>query len=266
MRFNPSIGCLLIGWGIFLLSPKETHGQVIGANFTGVNSSGGNTAYSMNPSDSPGVVYGTNYTNLNSGSGSAFITDSTGVYGFTLTWRSTDQYSPQNYPNTPNAATNTMYTGSLYGDPTKNGEPSITLANVPFSTYAVYVYASADGSNSGNAPTNPPSITDGTTTYYYRGLDNTVISGNEEVNATSLTLTTSTNPSAPTLGDAQYQVFYETNSAPVTISEAGSVNDAFSNNLFGLEVVNTSSAPEPASIALMTLGASGLLFRRRRAL
>jgi hypothetical protein len=77
--------------------------------------------------------------------------------------------------------------------------------------------------------------------------------------------TTSTNPLGPTAGPAQYQIFSGMTASSVTITTGGSLSNVLSNNVFGIQIVETAAPiPEPGS-ALMMLGAlSTLVFTLRR--
>lgn len=103
----------------------------------------------------------------------------------------------------------------------------ISVTNIPYSSYKVYVYASADTIN---ADRHPLSITDGHTTFYYAG-DGRLMSA-----APSLLLTTSTNSLSPTVWPAQYQVFEETGSS-FTLTTGGAITHVLSNNVFGIQIV-----------------------------
>jgi hypothetical protein len=203
--------------------------------------------------DQPGIVAGANWNDYFAIS-TLLLDDSGTPTTASVSVNSGGFYGGNSELSTPNAATNQLYIVGLFGDPSTVGEASITVTNVPYANYLVYAYSSQD-----TGATYPLSITDGTTTYYYES------NGNFNTGATSLLLTTSTDPGNPTVGQAQYQIFSE-NSSSFTLTTGGSADGAISANIFGLQIVEEApaSAPEPGSF--LTLGAGlvlvGLLARR----
>jgi hypothetical protein len=134
------------------------------------------------------------------------------------------------------------------------GGVSITISDIPYTQYDVYVYASQD-----TYLTNTLSITDGTTTFYYAS------NGFENFYATSLLLTTSTNSASPTTGPGQYQLFANEPASSLTLTTGGAIGNVISNQVFGVQIVDeASSTPEPASLLMFSggLGLLGLLARR----
>jgi hypothetical protein len=242
-------GTLVYGVLLGIAAVSCAEAGVIGVNFTG----GGAP---LAATDQPGVVAGANWNNEIGGSGSNLVlNDSTGAATTALLqYSATGPYAGFTGTSTGNAATNRMYSGGLFGDNTRS-EVSVSVSNIPYASYEVFVYASAD-TTAGNTL----SITNGVVTFYYRG------NGTFDNTATSLLLTTSTNPASPTVGPGQYQLFSGLSGSTFTLTTGGSLNGVLSNNVFGLEIVDTSSSPEPATV-LMLVGGLGLLAlaRRRRA-
>ena len=189
----------------------------IGVNFT----------HAVTSTAQPGIVAGANWNNLTAatGAGVALRDSSATPTTATLTYTSAGQYNGFSMPATPNADTNRMYQGGLYGG-TSASEVSMTLASIPYALYDIYVFGSQD-----TYSTSTLSVTNGTTTYYYRGA------GATNAGATSLLKTTSTDANAPTAGKAQYQVFRRLTSPSVTITQAGSISGVLSNCLFGFHIV-----------------------------
>lgn len=208
---------------------------------------------------SAGLASASNWNNETGGSGANIaLADNSGA-GTTalLTYGAAGLSSRFGYPNTPDTNLDTIYQHALYGDPLNGGEPHLTITGIPYSSYEVYVYASEATNN-----TSVLSITDGTTTYYYRSGGGYGGDGKQMAGLTSLTLTTSTNAGSPTVGLAQYQLFTNETSSTFTLTESGSINGQISNNIFGLQIVET---PEPGTLVLIGGGLGSLAaFRRRR--
>ncbi|HXN48549.1 MAG TPA: hypothetical protein VN893_18005, partial [Bryobacteraceae bacterium] len=159
---------------------------VIGVNFTGGGAQ-------LAATDQPGVVAGANWNNETGGSGSNLaLNDSTGAATTALLqYSAAGPYAGFTGTSTGNAATNAMYLGGLFGDNTRS-EVNISVTNIPYASYEVLVYASAD-----TTAENTLSISNNVVTFYYSG------NGTFDNAATSLLLTTSTDPNSPTVGPGQ---------------------------------------------------------------
>lgn len=226
----------------------------IGVNFSGISQN-------VAPADQPGIAPGANWNNLTpcrynegfggchfaiTGVGTASLRDNSGALtSATIQYRSAYTWSSWPQPNTPNTATNLMYVGGLAADPTccggpYYGEASITVTNVPYAAYDVYVY-SGPPEGPGDVPV---SITNGSTTYYYS------TGGSTNSMATMLTQTVSTDPNHPTAGPAQYQVFHMT-ARDITLTTGGSISGLIGNAVYGLQIVEATPAT-PATPATLT--------------
>jgi hypothetical protein len=147
-----------------------------------------------------------------------------------LTFEAASAYAEFSSPKTLNRAVNRLYRAGLVGDDTVS-EVRVSLTDVPFPLYGVFVFASADSSDR-----SPLSISDGRTTFYYRSA------GRDNGRATRLLRTRSEQPQAPTEGPAQYQVFAARAGPTFTLLTGGSRNGVLSNNVFGLQVVRAAPA------------------------
>lgn len=198
----------------------------------GVNFSAG--SHTLAADARPGIIPSNNWNNVAGGSGSdVALLDSRGLASpARLSFNAAGSYNGFSGLSTPNAATNTLYRGGLYG--TSLTEVSFTVTSVPYSNYDVYVYAD------GYPTLNTLSISNGATTYYYRS------NGSADSAASALTETTSTNPAAPTVGPGQYQVFRNLSGSSFTITTGGSISGVISNNVFGFQIVPSAPPPLPA--------------------
>ena len=207
------------------VTTKNADAESIGINFTG-------NVWFLQPTDQPGVVAGANWNNVSGASGANVnLHDSTGSStAALLTFTSTGNFGAFLVPRTPNVATNMLYSGGLVGNDTIS-EVTVSLTDIPYATYDVYVYASQEG-----PLTNILSITDGITTFYY-------CSNGENYNDTTrLIETTSNDVSNPTRGAPQYQVFHGLSNSSFSLTTGGSLNCILSNNVYGLQVVSTEAA------------------------
>lgn len=205
--------------------------------------------------DQPGIAPGANWNNVGGSSGSGIgLQDNAGAATTALLTFSSAGASGFTATATANAATNTLYSAGLFGEGF-GSEVEITVTDIPYAFYNVFVYASADSDQ-----TNTLSITDGSTIFYYASA------GQFNSAATSLLLTTSTDENNPTTGPGQYQVFKGLTSSTFTLLAGGSVADTISNNVFGFQIVEaTATVPEPSSWAIMAgLAALGAVVARRR--
>lgn len=216
----------------------------------GVNFSGG--VNTIPASASPGIVPAINWNNIAGTSGTNItLNDDTATATTTqLTFNAASLYNSFTVINTPNAATNTLYKSGLI----LNDGVAISLSGIPYSSYDLYVFASAD-----TTATNQLSISNGTTTFYYASA------GQHNSGATALLQTTSTTSGSPTTGRAQYQLFSGLTGSSVTLTTGGSIPVVISNNIFGFQIVNTAQpVPEPSMIMGLVFFGGGLFAVSRR--
>jgi hypothetical protein len=149
---------------------------------------------------------------------------------------------------------NTMYGSCIRA--TNGGTLTVSLTNIPYAVYDVYVYASQN-----DTATNTLYVTDGTTTYYYKSNGSTM-------NGTQgLTRVTSTNSASPTAGMANYSVFSGETGSSFSFTLGPGVAGVLSNNLYGFQIVNA-AVPEPGTLLLggiaAACGGGGVWWTRRK--
>lgn len=213
----------------------SAHARTIGVNFD-------SGSHAVQATDAPGLVAGANWNNVSGSSGSGIVLrdDAAAATAASLSFSAGFSYAGFGVPATANSGTNTMYRAGI-GGANAAAEASVTVTNIPYAVYDVYVYASAD-----STAISELSVTDGTTTYYYASA------GAANGGAGSLLQTTSTSSGSPTVGPAQYQVFSALAAPSFTLTQAGSVGGVLSNNLFGLHIVEVLTPGPTMAVAPAT--------------
>jgi hypothetical protein len=125
---------------------------------------------------------------------------------------------------------------------------TLTLGNISFANYNIYVYFSADVD--GRTGT----ITDGTTTFSFATMGIAATSGANAI----FTQTTDTGTSHP---NADYAEFVNLSGTSKTLTIASNPNNGM--GIAGIQIVAT---PEPGTMALAALGGVSLLCWRRRSM
>ncbi len=225
---------------------SASRGAMISAHFIGggggTGTGGGVAVDSAGPA---GVVAQTgNWNNLDTSSRTSFtfpaVVDDTGATaklgGNNTTIGFTSGFTFNSSAGTTfgTAEDKQLYTGGIGST---GANVTVTLANVPYAAYDVYIYSRlfaagtiADSASGASASGN--SFASSAYAAYPAGTGNTA-SGN-------------------------YALFHETASGTtITLSTGG----ASSEQVFGVQIVQT---PEPASLSALGLGSIGLLARRRR--
>jgi hypothetical protein len=134
---------------------------------------------------------------------------------------------------------------AAWGPPVTNS--FVTLSQIPYAQYDVYVYFSSDASG------RIGSITDGTTKYYFSTLGSASISGPDAL----LTQTTDTSNAFPL---ANYARFSGETAGSLTLTcDALGGNDQWL-GIAGFQVVEV---PEPGTMALLAIGGLALVRFRR---
>lgn len=213
-------------------------------NFDGGGGNAGGTAID------PGLVTGTagvvpqaNWNNLN-GATSAAVTlnDSTGAATTaTVSWSSGNTWSNGEANGNPGNQNALLLNNYLDGG--SGGVATVTLSNIPYANYSLYIYTLHDNA--------------GQSDYTVNGVTQVVqVGGTGFYNANGFVLDT---PS--TNGD--YLVFSGLTAASVTLQADLATNGNFRSPVEGLQIVPT-VVPEPSSLALLVAGAIGLTIAARR--
>jgi hypothetical protein len=122
---------------------------------------------------------------------------------------------------------------------------TMTVGNIPFAEYNVYVYFSSDADN------RTGTVSDGTTTYSFKTMAVAATAGSNAI----FTQTTDTGAGNPS---ADYAVFSSLSGASKTFTISSNPTDGM--GLAGIQIVQV---PEPSAAILGGLGVLGLLRRRR---
>lgn len=124
----------------------------------------------------------------------------------------------------------------------------VTLTQIPYAQYNIYVYFSSDAAN------RPGYVTDGTTSYFFNTLGAASIAGSD---ALLVQTTETSNANHP---GANYAVFSGLSGASQTITVQMEQNDLWG-GIAGFQVV---AVPEPSALALGAIGLMlGGVSRRR---
>jgi hypothetical protein len=170
----------------------------------------------------------------------------------------------QLYSGTPSSPVQDLY--YTYADSFRDGSPiSVTINNIPYGSYSLYVYAS------GGSGRNPAVATQGSTSYYFHTVGDP--SGQNPVyqQATSTSPLTYMNYATNAL-PADYATFSNLSGSSITFTLApvayatdptyGLQYDDI--GLAGFQIVSSSAVPEPASLSILALGGCLMLRRTRR--
>lgn len=233
--------------------------SVISANFTGGN--GG--PYSLASTDTAGAVAEQNWNNLSSNNGGPqTLNDSTGTATTaSASWSSADVWgafgASQSSPDLQ------MLNGYIDTHHQTLTSASVTVSNVPYTSYEVIAYFNSDHANTGSSPSFG-NVNIGSTTYYFTAIG--PVSADYSPSPYTQT-TTTTDPGAASSSDlADYAVFtgLSGSSFTLTASAEGLSNSGNNLGITGFQIVDTTAVPEPATMGMFAAGAMGLLLVSRR--
>lgn len=237
------------------LTAATSQAQTVSANFSSNDGS---------VTGSAGVVSAANWNNYANGgfNQAADLMDDSGVAStLDLEWFSNSGTWFVSNPSPGDGSNGNMLNGYLNSgntDPNAANEPAaLTLQNIPYTSYDVYVYFNSDnGTRTGNilgqeSDTGLGGSYVNPITYYF----------GYNADTSGFFQTTSTDSNVFT--EANYAMFSGTLDF-FNVEVRGTTNPEFG-GIAGVQIVNTGTAiPEPGSIALLGLAGLGLITRRRR--
>ncbi len=225
---------------ISALSP-DARATTIGMNFDGGGGNSGTGAID------PGLVTGTagvvpqaNWNNLNGASSAAVtLNDSTGAATTaTVSWSSGNTWSNGEANGNPGNQNALLLNNYLDGG--SGGAATVTLSNIPYAHYSLYIYTMRDGG--------------ATSDYTVNGVTQTVqVGGSGFFNSNGFVLDTAS-------AEGDYLIYSGLTASSVTLL-ASQFNSR--SPVDGIQIVPT-AVPEPSSLALLAVGAVGLTILARR--
>ncbi len=265
MKHLPTLFCGAVFFATASVSFSPAYGAAsIGLNFVGGNNNGTDT---LIPTLSAGVVPQTNWNNLtgsntNSTADGVTVVDSTGAAtGVTALWTN----GAGNYDNSSTSGTAPLSTngdqillnGGIWGATPRGGGPSVTVSNVPYSSYEVIVTSLLD-----HGGTIISTTLVGGSTVYANQTQNPADAGYIDGTSSSFTYTQATDTTGTGTGLADYALFSGLSGTSFTVSEDIVSGAATAANLSSIEIVNL-TIPEPASLFLLGVAVLGFSSRRR---
>ncbi len=211
------------------------------AQTTGISVQFDGSGTALSSTGTAGVIALANYNALSGASGSisSGLVDSTGTLtSLSLTFSSS--YTNASYNGTPSTDNQKLMSGGISVN-SPSSKDTVTLSNIPYASYSLYVYVGPNDGNGGNSYFDN-AVTDGTTTYY------SYFPGGNFGGFTQATSTVSGTYTA----NANYILFTGETSSSLTFSLTP-VNNGGS-DINGFQIIDTAAVPEPGTIGYLSIG------------
>ena len=251
----PALAVAAAAAGLLALFPVRASANEIGVQFVGSPT----TPQPLAPGTSAGAP-GVAQTHWNAVTGSSFtnvaLNDNTGASTTALLNGSANgTYYGGNVSDTPGDTE--LTSGELFNGWT--GSPTMTVSNIPYAEYDVYVYAALD--NNTRIETLELTPSGGSASYQSFGTStggSTWVLSNNPVAGWNGT-TPTTQPTRP--ASATYAEFAGITANSFTLAWGAPGNGG----LNGIQIVESSAPiPEPATLGLMAVAGAGILLLKRR--
>lgn len=226
---------------------------MIGVNIQGLVPHGGALASGTSAGVVPQANWNNTGPNASDGSNISLLDDLGGTTTAKLSFSSVGPWYTSSA--TPATGDQQLMQGLIYGGNTD--KPTVTITNIPYSQYDVYVYSL--GAQTGTSAY----ITLGSTSYYFtspNGAGAGYVNG--VVGPFTFTQATSTTSGSPT-ANADYVKFSNVTGSSFTVN---STYVSGGNGNVAINGVQLVQVPEPGTLALLAFGSLAVLHRRKNGL